>query len=67
MLLADSGHFSEANVQACAAAGIDPLGSVGNFVWDRDDQVVTKRSSKETVQNLGGATSGPGGCRPWTQ
>ena len=24
-LLADSGYFSEANVEACAAAGIDPL------------------------------------------
>ena len=28
-LLADSGYFSEANVQACAAAGIDPLIAMG--------------------------------------
>ena len=28
-LLADTGYFSEANVQACAAAGIDPLLAMG--------------------------------------
>jgi len=28
-LLADTGYFSEANVQACAAAGIDPLIALG--------------------------------------
>jgi transposase len=28
-LLADTGYFSEANVQACAAAGIDPLIAMG--------------------------------------
>jgi len=29
VLLADNGHFSEANVDACAAAGIDPLIAMG--------------------------------------
>jgi len=28
-LLADTGYFSEANVQACAAAGVDPLLAMG--------------------------------------
>jgi len=29
VLLADNGYFSEANVEACAAAGIDPLIAMG--------------------------------------